>query len=226
MYNNNITPSITQAKFTKLMKDVSSDTWNAFKLYSIQLFDNYISLYITQYEEQYDADGALTKELWSMIMTKYRYYEINDNDEQVWLQCMKDIFDEYRTYYLDVAFNYYRQFNIDLSTKRIVERNDSSVAIKDGESTYSADNDTKTYDLPHRQVDDPTSSGYMTDKTVNTDSSTTSDSSKAENAYNSKVETTNNRDFISLKTEYLSQIRNLISEFAERFSDCFIQIYG
>lgn len=41
----------------------------------------------------------------------------------------------------------------------------------------------------------------------------------------SSVTTTNMDKFISLKLQYMKQIRNLYNEFATRFYDCFIHIY-
>lgn len=206
MLRENLTPSITTAKYTKLLNDISIETYNN------------IQELLSQFDEFNPSEDSVS--LFEMFINKYRYYEINDIDEDVFGECVNDVYHEYFPYYKELAINYNKQYDYALGNKRTV--------ITAGSSSNTVDttdnNSTKNYDLPHKQVSEgaTTTSGYMTDRrdnenTINQEGSTQNESSTTYEYDN---------EFLDLKRKYLAQIRNLNSEFVSRFSDCFIHIFG
>ena len=75
-------PQLTKANFTKLLKDVSTTV-----LADIEtMFASFVD------DERYD------NQLYDVFMSMFRYYEINDVDEDVFKQCMHDTYDEHKSY--------------------------------------------------------------------------------------------------------------------------------
>lgn len=206
MLRESLTPSITMAKYTKLLKDVSTT-----------VLGNISDIFAT-FDAINTNNAGVT--LYNMFMNKYRYYEINDIDEDTFYQIVIDTFYEYFPYYKELAINYNKEYDYALGNKRSVTHNETTNTV----SNTTDNNVSKNYDLPHKQVSESgtTTSGYMTDRRDN--ENTIAQTGVNQNA----VETTYSYDneFLDLKRKYLAQIRNLNSDYVNKFSDCFIHIFG
>ena len=199
-------PKINEANYTVLFKDISTDNMNAIQL----LFSTFNSNY----------------DLYNMFISMYRYYEINDSDESVFKQCVIDVFNEYKSYYKELYDNYTKQYDYATGNKRVVSRSDTSSSTKQEIVNTSSSNDSKHYDLPHKTVDDTITDGYIDDITKDSGSGSSTGSGNSSNTYGSIVTTQYDNEFLSLKRQYLAQIRNVYREFCLKFNDCFLKIYS
>lgn len=133
----------------------------------------------------------------SMLKAKYNVYEISAPNEALFIQYLKDTFNEYKDYYEELLDTYDKKYDIDDLNKRIVE---SEI----------------TPDLVEEHIDLPRSS-------ATNNIPTTIDKSKGSSSTEST--TTDMSTLISLKNQYMRQVRNIYNEFAIRFMDCFLHIY-
>ena len=105
MYNPNINPELTVAKFTKLFKDIQDNT----------ILGTFYECLKEEYEDVLSSlevnTGAGYEPLQNELLEKYRYYEICDNEVAVFVQCLWDIFHEYKHEFIQLATNYYKEYN-------------------------------------------------------------------------------------------------------------------
>ena len=196
---------LTKAKYTKLFNDISPEN----KEVLIGLFAGF---------------GTAFK-LEDHIYAKYRYYEICNENEDVFIQCMKDTYNEYVDYYTELLNIYLKTIDFDTILNKSSTRTDSSATQEAG--TVSGSNDTthKEYDLPNKVVDPTNENGYLTSKDTTGVSTSGNTATSRNNSYSSTNLSKDNRDFIKLKVEYLNHIRDIYDDFADRFYDCFLHIY-
>ena len=199
-------PKINEANYTTLLKDITSQNLNTIKLL-MHSFNN-------------------TDDLYDMFMSIYRYYEINDTDESVFVQCVSDTFNEHLSYYKELYDNYTKQYDYATGNKRVTSRSDNSSTTKQEVVNTTTNNDSKHYDLPHKNVQDTLVDGYLDDVTKDSGSGNTTGSGNSSNTYGSIVTTQYDNEFLTLKRQYLSQIRNVNEEFCMKFKDCFLSVYS
>lgn len=197
-------PSITKANYTTLLKDVSLAKLTQIKTL-MNTFNN-------------------NDDLYDMFMNRFRYYEINDESEDVFVQCVTDTFNEYVDYYQELYDNYSKQYDFATQNKRVTIRDDSSSTSKSEESSATGNSSSTHYDLPNKTVSSP--DGYVDDVTKDADTRTGAVVGSSSNDYDSTVTTEFHNEFLTLKRQYLAQIRNVNHEFAEKFVDCFIKVYS
>lgn len=197
--------SLTEAKYTKLLNDIGEDT----------------------YDEIHDLFQAFdeTEGLIDMFYSMYRYYEICDIDETVFLQCITDVYKEYHDYYLELKTNYDKEYDYSTGNKRIVQRQDSSSSESSRSAEGTSNNTNREYDLPNKVVDPNTEDGYLTGKTTDNGGNTLDESKTASAELDSSVTTIFADEFLDLKRKYLNQIRNVYKEFVDKFKVCFLHIY-
>ena len=220
MYNPNICPEINKAKYTKLFKDIQDSI----------ILHTFYECIKEEYEDVLTSlevkTGAGYEPLVNELLEKYRYYEICDNEIAVFVQCMWDIFHEYKHEFLQLATNYYKEYNYEVGNKKRTLRRDSTVSNRDSSSTNTNNIVDKRYDLPHKQVEDTEAKGYMTERGDTNNVDENEANIQTQSALDSSVETIYDNEFLDLKRKYLNQIRNINDEFADKFSECFIHIFG
>ena len=199
-------PKINEANYTTLLKDISPENLTAIQ----NKFNEFIG----------------NSDLYDMFMVMYRYYEINDTDESVFLQCVFDTFYEHKAYFKELYDNYTKEYDYATGNKRITSRNDSSESSKTEDISSTDENTRKHYDLPHKDIQDQLINGYIDDVVKNNGGSTSNAESSGSNTYDSVVTTEYKNEFLTLKRQYLNQIRNVNHEFCERFHDCFLSVYS
>lgn len=200
--------SLVSAKYTKLLKDVSTETLNAIET----LFSSF------------DKDDT-NNELYNHFISMYRFNEICIDDEALFLTIIEDTFNEHKDYYTQVLEAYKKDINIDDITSKSSNRTDTNNGTQNESGNTSGSNTTRKYDLPNKVINPNEEDGYLTAKDKNESTGTVQDTKTHNNTYTSTNNSKDNRDFIRLKKEYLSHIRSIHEEFADRFSDCFLHIY-
>lgn len=197
-------PQINKANYTTLLKDIDSE-----KLQAIQTLMN----------------GFTTNSgLYDMFMSVYRFYEINDKDEDIFVQCVTDTYNEYHDYYKELFDNYTKAYDFATQNKRTTTRTDTSQSAKQEIVSNTNNGKTEHFDLPNKTVSSP--DGYLDEVTKDSGTNTTTGSTNGSNNYGSEVITQYDNEFLDLKRQYLNQIRNVYHEFCDKFKDCFIQIYS
>lgn len=220
MYNPNINPELTVAKFTKLFKDIQDNT----------ILGTFYECLKEEYEDVLSSlevnTGAGYEPLQNELLEKYRYYEICDNEVAVFVQCLWDIFHEYKHEFIQLATNYYKEYNYEVGNRKRTIRRDTSEGNRDSTSVNVSSNIDKKYDLPHKSVSDTEAKGYMTERNDISNTDENASNVQTNSSLDSNVETIYDNEFLDLKRQYLNQIRNVNDEFADKFSDCFIHIFG
>lgn len=197
-------PSIDKANYTTLLKDVSEDKLNQIKTAFLTFNNN--------------------NDLFDMFMVMFRYYEINDESEDVFVQCVLDTYNEHLKYFKELYDNYTKEYDYATGNKRIVSRSDSSESSKTEDITNTDNNTRSHYDLPNKTVQSP--DGYIDDVTKDNGGSTSNADTNSSHSYESSVTTEYKNEFLTLKRQYLNQIRNINREYCERFHDCFLSVYS
>ena len=223
MYNPVINPTLTKAKYTKIYNECVDEA----------VMEPFVDVLDEEYESIVNPDNKLEPLgyhcLFDEILEKYRYYEIcnyDDNDVSVFTQLMLDIFHEWKHYFIQLALNYYKEYDYAVGNRKRVMRSDKTTGNRDSSSANVTSDSNKTYDLPHKEVNDTTSKGYMTDRNDNDSTSENASNVQTEGTFDSEVETIYDNEFLDLKRKYINQIRNVNDEFADKFSECFIHIFG
>lgn len=180
-------PSLTVANYTTILKDVDSETLTAIQ--SLLSTDSFCT--------------QLDVSLYNVFMSIWRYYEISDSDEDVFIQMLTDVYNEHKNYYKEVVTNYIKAYDYSTNNKRVMSRIDSSTRTnsntrtedlsntrtEDLSNTHVEDlsnsvtgstaNDKTEYDLPNKVVTPLTNDGYATGKTK--DSGSNSSTSTGDN---------------------------------------------
>lgn len=198
---------LVEAKYTKLLKDVNDD-----------ILTNISTLF-----QSFDTDNP--NDLYKHFIAKYRYSEICISDESIFLQCVTDTFNELFDYYSQVLAAYKKDINIDNITKRISTRTDASSGTNDDRSSASNTSTHREYDLPNKQINVESEDGYLSNKDTDNNEGIATSHKEHESEYSSDNTTTDNKDFIRLKREYLAHIRDIYEDFCNDFEDCFLHIY-
>ena len=196
---------LTEAKYTKLYKDCGT---------AQGAIHDYFSGFVQSNDD-----------LYKHFYAKYRYYEIADEDETVFIQLVKDCYDEHKDYFKKLLDSYNKDINIDDITKKLSSRSDTSSGSKANMGSTTTNNVHREYDLPNKAIDPDNENGYLTAKDTNDGSASVSDSETHSNTYGSSNISTDNKDFIRLKKEYLAHVRDIYEEFTDRFYDCFLHVY-
>ena len=141
MYNPNINPELSVAKFTKLFKDIQDNTiLGAFyECLQEEYEDVLVSLEVNT--------GSGYESLQNELLEKYRYYEICDNEVAVFVQCLWDIFHEYKHEFIQLATNYYKEYNYEVGNRKRTIRRDISEGNRDSTSANTSSNIDKKYDI-------------------------------------------------------------------------------
>lgn len=165
-----------------------------------------------------NADWATS--LINAITEKWESYELCDTDfttdgngDSDFKQYFRDIFLKFKPYYVEMLTNYLKSYDYSTGNKK------SSTTHGTNSGTASAtDSATDTgYALPNKLG----GAEYPSTKKTSTGTTGTNNSGTAD----STVDTTYQDEFIQLKNAYMSQIRDLFYEYAERFAPCFLHIF-
>lgn len=209
-------PKINKAHYTTLLKDISNNYRNAIRNI-LKEFDEFIQ----------DLDNAenLEVQFVDMFFYKYNYYEINDKDENLFCNCIEDVFYTHFNYYSQLAAAYYKKFDFTTANKRIVHREDSGSSSTSGSSSSSGNSENDTYGLPNKQVN-TLKDGYLTNVEKSSDSNESSSERSGETSLESEVVTTYSDEYLDLKRQFIRQLRDLCGEFIDKFNECFLHVYS
>ena len=207
-------PKLSVANYTKLLKDISTETKGD------------ISDLLTEFEFVYDTENNLALTLEQVFYGKWNFYEICDSDENVFYQCLSDIVDVYKAEWHELLDNYSKAYDYATGNKRTMARHDQSESDMTGSSDDTSDSVTREYALPNKQVSNDLDDGYATGASKEHAELGNEKETHRESTYDSTIVHTYDNEFLDLKRKYMAQIRNLLEEFADKFSDCFYHLFS
>lgn len=154
-----------------------------------------------------------TSSLTNMLRYVYGLYEIAGETEGEEKEFLLEDFNEFKDYYEELLDNYTKKFNFETGISN------SSTSNYNHESNDNASNTNMHVELPNKKI-----SNNIFDYPDNADKET---NDKKITSEDNKVTTSVSNDkYITLKNEYIKQIRNVYKEMCDRFKDCFIMIYS
>lgn len=151
-----------------------------------------------------------TNKFIEMFKSKYNFYEIGGETIPLFKRFIEDTFDTFKDYYQQLINEYEKEFNY---LDGYIESYESEYSYKD-DSDISRNNDF--IDLPNKI----TTNEYITNKER---FSTDFLSNRTGTNKNTKK---GNVNILEQKKKYLDYIRNLYSEFADKFKTCFVLVYN
>lgn len=163
-------------------------------------------------------------DLANTIIAMYRYYEIGDNDINIFASFIKDVYDVNKSYYEELIINYSKEYDYALNNKRVVSRQDTVDTDTNTTENSSYNGKHTEIELPNKVV----SADYEGYPNALSKDNETSNKNKVLDGTIQRTSTTTteyNNEFLELKKQYLQQIRNVYEEFAKKFKECFYIIY-
>lgn len=203
-------PSLVKANYTTLLLHVDQDT----------------DEFLQQLFSDFDSSTNVPVSLYNVFESMYRFYEICDKDETIFIQCVRDVYLEHQNYYKELFDNYTKEYNYMTGNTRTMTRDDTSSGSHSRDNTDSGNTDRTEYDLPNKVVTPTTATGYATSKNTENGSSTGHEEGERESEYHSTIIHTYSNEILDLKRKYIEQIRNVYREFASKFSDCFLHLFS
>lgn len=154
-----------------------------------------------------------TTKLVQMLINTYGIYEISGETEGEEKEFLIDVFGCYKDYYEEILDNYTKKFNFE------------SGIINNSLTTHTKKNDGEDsnvnihVELPNKKIDANDYFNYPdnADKEITTRGTSVTDTNTSS--------VTSNDKYIKLKNQYIRQIRNIYSEIALKFKECFIMLY-
>ena len=184
--------------------------------YTIQ-FRDVLELYPTLLDElQFTNEDDTTKFI-KMLKNKWFIYEIGGETIEEFKTYLTTTFNEYIEYYEEMLNAYKTEINMLDGIKTSITYDETKQ--QDTSLDNSGTSEDKTFGLPNKT----TSTDYLTERGTinNTARETFSDTTTK----NHSIQRTGGVNVIELKREYMNLIRNLYSEFADKFQKCFITLY-
>lgn len=207
---------LATAKYTKLFKDVIADMPS-----DLVTFINRLNAWELTLHDYGVSQGDLFKH----IGEEFYFYEICDADESVFVLTLNHVFGLHQHEYEQLIKAYFADMPVKDLLKRKHDREDSSSSDEFSHDHNVGDTTSKGYDLPNRAVNPQDENGYLSDKNTNDIENTNDGENHRSSDYESHSTTEDNNLFIQLKNEYLQHIRDILHEFANRFGECFLQVY-
>lgn len=209
-------PKINTAHYTQLFMNVNSVKLNII-----------ISLFNIGFNAVLDAETTLddVPNLYEMFYAKYRFYEINDVDENIFVISVQDTFNQHKDYYIQLARAYYKMFDFTTANKRRVQREDSGTTQVNTSTESEGNTENDTYGLPNKQVN-TLKDGYLTNVEKGSSHDAADSTREGTTSLVSDVVTTYDNEYLDLKRQYVRQLRNLMLEFVDKFEDCFLHVYS
>ena len=184
--------------------------------YTIQ-FRDVLELYPTLLDELQFTNEDDTIKFIKMLKNKWFIYEIGGETIEEFKTYLTTTFNEYIEYYEEMLNAYKTEINMLDGIKTSIAYDETKQ--QDTSLDNSGTSEDKTFGLPNKT----TSTDYLTERGTinNTARETFSDTTTK----NHSIQRTGGVNVIELKREYMNLIRNLYSEFADKFQKCFITLY-
>ena len=168
---------------------------------------------------------SMATQLLNILTSVYRYYECGTSDNLEMLQFMKDTFDEYKKYYLEIISNYEKEYDYALNNKRVTTKKDELTIEGNTNISNEEDRSNTDYELPNKVIP---ANDYRNTPSAITDNKASTEQNKSYDNNTTRDSSTTvefNNEFIDLKNKFMRQIRNVYHEFAMKFKECFYQVY-
>ena len=150
-------------------------------------------------------DEDIKTAMYDVFNGRYDMYEISGEtigEQKLFLQAT---FNQHYRYYKEILDNYMKQWDYSTGGRKITSF----------ERSGSNDTNGISVELPNKVVDEDDIYKYPD----------SGDKGHSENESSGTSTVYDTSAFISLKREYIDQIRNVFEEFANRFDDCFMMLY-
>lgn len=159
--------------------------------------------FVSEYSAWFSASivmssSARTTNIQNALKNKWNFYEISGETIGEMKQMILDTFNYWKQYYEDMLNAYDREFDYTTGITRTVRDAGSEQGIH--------------VELPNKQISATDIYAYP------------DDANKVE--HDNTVTTTDNTRYLEMRQKYMRQIRNLYNEFADKFYDCFIHVFG
>ena len=126
---------------------------------------------------------------------------------------------------MQLAKAYFDTFNLNTAHINTIVRSDTREGHKQVITSASNESESSDYELPHKSVTPENVKGYLTSKTEGSGSASSTVGEGSNSSYGSTMTYNRNTEYLTLKRQFIIQLRNIAHEFADRFEDCFLQIY-
>lgn len=176
---------------------------------SLDANNNFYSTYTCTFDEfvkdnkeWFEANISLStpersKKLQDALLARWRIYEICGETYGEFKYFMIDTLNVHKKYYEEMIDNYDKEFDYSVATIRKTKSKGNQKNVN--------------VDLPNKKIDAIDIYSYPS----------SGDKTDSEN----EISYEHPDIFLTLKKQYMNQIRDLYREYAEKFSDCFIHIY-
>lgn len=211
--------TLTEAKYTKLLYTL--ETTHATIYNQLHSYFNGLESYVDQASE---TDVIM----WDMFLAEWAFYEINDDNPEIFFQCIRQVGESKKIEYRQKLKQYLALVHTPsflAFAKRTHTRHDVTEGHEDNIISDSGSTDNKNYDLPNKVVSNTSADGYMTNRTLVADGNTHNDDINRNQDYQSEMETVNNENALFQYEKYVRNIRNIKLDFVKEFRDCFLHIF-
>ena len=200
------------ALYTMYFKDwLNAEFEEEQQTYASSLYD-YLTDEITSHET--------VTNLIDQLKWQYSFWEICEEDAEVFLTILVNKILSYKDYYLEMLQAYAVEIDFLDGNKTVITREGTGSRNESGES--SSDVVDKDYLLPNKSIN--SGKGNLSQQREGTSGSTSSNDMS--NEFEETITTLGAVNVVEAKRKYLDLIRNLYYEWAKRCEDCFLGIYS
>lgn len=162
-----------------------------------------------------------TKALHDAIVAQWWNYEIGGETIGEMKRFLQNTFAWHKRYYEEMLDAYEKKWDYEEGLVRKSSLSTSQERTGTGSTTSTTKG--RESDLPNTKVSPDAWYDMPTTTTAGEDEANTS-TSDTTTGTQTRTDTDNSR-YITLRTRWMNQIRDLYREFADRFADCFVMIY-
>ena len=166
------------------------------------------------------------------IISIFRYNEIFDDTYDdvnhfydIFLDGLEDVFKEYRDYFEEILTNYNKQYDYTTGIIKTKIKTKNGTKVSEDYINRTDGATEAVHDLPNRVLSSSDISGYAS-QIIKNDNTTGINDTNTDTYNLAEGETiTDPSQLLSLKRQYLRQVRDVYDEFAHKFKDCFLFTY-
>lgn len=173
-------------------------------------------------------DETLTSKFQELFTNRYFFYEIASETLPRFKLLLNQTFGRYKEYYEHAIEIYNSDFDWKAGWLTTISQQSSST---DNRHENSSSNSDSSSNGEQQLLDLPNYQGEGTPTNVNKNDISSSDSSTREYTTNNtsnrnSSETKSSRNVLDERGKVMSQLRNILLEFVERFNFCFVMAYN
>ena len=169
-----------------------------------------------------------TNEFIKVFNATYNTKRLCTDDISLFKEYITNTFNQHKEYYIQKLNVYERELNGDLGesiSRTLIDNTTNATSNNVGITGSQTNNNTEIlYDIPRSQTKgNPTNQTDKVDSLSNNQSTTGSSSGNTNKSVSESI--TGNVNVIKQRELWLKFIKNIYLDFADKFKDCFLQIY-